>query len=1345
MKNLLRFLTATALILVLTAGQGWGQIAAYSGEISPSATAITNATATALSFGSGVSGTGTSSFNSTGWSQGTITDAIDDDDYIQWSIAADGGYTVTVTSIEIDYDRSNTGPSQVSIRTSIDNYATDIFTDASVSSSGEENTISSLSLVSADGGTISFRLYGYNAGSASGTFDIEDDLGTTLSLANIGIILSGSVDASSGGSPTISLSETSLSGFTYVEGSAPSSEQSFTVSGADLTNDISIVPPTDYEISTGTGGSFSATNPIEFSPSLGTVTAQTIYVRLKESLAAGGAYTDEDITASSTGATPKTVTCSGSVTSAGGGGCASDLIISEVNENGNEKYLEIANFTGASVSLADYDIAIYSNGNTTFSVVDLTDASSIADQDVWVLAYDDASAWTGTPDQETHSFNPNGNDVIALRKNSTNIDVFGTIGSDAYYYNDKTVIRNSDITDPTTTYSASDWTFTAYTGGDPATLGSHTMDCGGTAPDNPTAFAASASSTSQIDLTWTENGDGNDVLIAWSSDGTFGDPVDGTSYAASASIPGGGTSLGTDDDGAFSHTSLTSNTPYYYKIWSVDGSTNYSSGVEENATTFADEPSSHPTGLGATANSSSEITVSWTEPVLAPEHYLIKGSTVSYGDISDPVDGTAEINSTLVQNIDAATAMFQFTGLNPSTPYYFQIYSYNGSGTTVNYKLGVGSEQQADAETEAYSGPALLISEVADPKDTYQARFIELYNASASSIDLTGWQIRRYAGTSITSSDVDLSGTINSGETFVVAYNAVFNTSYGLVPDMINGFISGNGDDTYELFDGSDVIDIYGEVGGSDVAWNYEDSKAVRKNTVTAPNTTWTAAEWTIVPDCDAARMTPAMHPASAWNGNAAKSNVWTTAENWDNGLTGSGISAHIPSGMTNYPTLTANATIEDLRMGNGATLVGGAFLTLEGSATVQKNMVGYTGADDGYNIVASPLNGAALLDSDWAPVSGEDDFYVYDPATDIWRNYLDITNPSTWFDFFDVGQGYLAAYNPSNDGIKNIVATTLNSNLTYTFNLVFYATNSHNWNFVGNPYPSKIEFDGMVFSNAGSMKTIDITDGSYDDVASGDDIDICQGFIVYANSDPATVAIDRTDQTHSSAKKAGGEINRMKLIASSPERMVHVWLAVNETSTTNFEWQTDSRYLPPITDLPRLSMLTSDDIEVSTNSFSITGESAVIPVKFSVLQDGTITFSLEDFSNTLGVKDVILEDQLENTFTTLSDGDTFTYDAFTSDDPLRFKLHVNGASSINDPASSDWMNIYSAGSTIYLNSNKAQDATVNVYNNLGQIVASKQLTVDGLTSFDVNAQTGWYVVRVVADGNAVAKKVFIN
>ncbi len=120
------------------------------------------------------------------------------------------------------------------------------------------------------------------------------------------------VTAKTSSTPTITITETSLSGFTYVQGSGPSAEQTFKLSGSNLTNDISVSAPTNYEISKTTGSGWGT--PLTFTQSGGNVTEQTVYVRLKAGLSEGS-YNNETINISSTGATSKTVTCNGSVTS----------------------------------------------------------------------------------------------------------------------------------------------------------------------------------------------------------------------------------------------------------------------------------------------------------------------------------------------------------------------------------------------------------------------------------------------------------------------------------------------------------------------------------------------------------------------------------------------------------------------------------------------------------------------------------------------------------------------------------------------------------------------------------------------------------------------------------------------------------------------------------------------------------------------------------------------------------------------------------------------------------------------------------------------------------------------
>ena len=128
------------------------------------------------------------------------------------------------------------------------------------------------------------------------------------------------------------------------------------------------------------------------------------------------------------------------------------LFISEYVEGSSyNKYLEIYNGTGSDVNLSDYDVVIYYNGSTTTgSTIGLSGV--LSDNDVYVLAHSSATIWTGTPDQTSGSLGFNGDDVVALRRFSSLVDVIGKIGqwqewgSGLTSTQDNTLRRKSSIT-----------------------------------------------------------------------------------------------------------------------------------------------------------------------------------------------------------------------------------------------------------------------------------------------------------------------------------------------------------------------------------------------------------------------------------------------------------------------------------------------------------------------------------------------------------------------------------------------------------------------------------------------------------------------------------------------------------------------------------------------------------------------------------------------------------------------------------------------------------------------------------------------------------------------------------
>ncbi|HOY85570.1 MAG TPA: choice-of-anchor J domain-containing protein [Candidatus Syntrophosphaera sp.] len=106
-------------------------------------------------------------------------------------------------------------------------------------------------------------------------------------------------------------------------------------------------------------------------------------------------------------------------------------------------------------------------------------------------------------------------------------------------------------------------------------------------PANPTAFTATPSSATQIDLDWALNAASDPVLISRNTSDTFGTPTG--SYSVGNTISGGGTVIYLNSGTSFADTGRDPNTTYYYKAWSQhdDGAKaiTYSSGVTANATT----------------------------------------------------------------------------------------------------------------------------------------------------------------------------------------------------------------------------------------------------------------------------------------------------------------------------------------------------------------------------------------------------------------------------------------------------------------------------------------------------------------------------------------------------------------------------------------------------------------------------------------------------------------------------------------------------------------------------------------------------------------------------------------
>ncbi|MBN8674013.1 MAG: T9SS type A sorting domain-containing protein [Chitinophagales bacterium] len=222
--------------------------------------------------------------------------------YFEFTLTPDAGFTVSVTAISFGSRSTATGPQAVAIRSSLDAYASDYATDGLLANSTWAlKTPSVTAITSAVGTAVTIRIFGYNGAGSPGAGTANwriDDLALTVNVTG-------------GASPSISASPLSLSGFISTA-SVASSEQTYSVSGSNLTADIVVTPPAGFQISTTSGSGYSS-SAINLTPSSGTVAATPIYVVLNS--ATLGTNTG-DITNASTGATTRNVSLTGKVLAA---------------------------------------------------------------------------------------------------------------------------------------------------------------------------------------------------------------------------------------------------------------------------------------------------------------------------------------------------------------------------------------------------------------------------------------------------------------------------------------------------------------------------------------------------------------------------------------------------------------------------------------------------------------------------------------------------------------------------------------------------------------------------------------------------------------------------------------------------------------------------------------------------------------------------------------------------------------------------------------------------------------------------------------------------------------------
>jgi len=194
-------------------------------------------------------------------------------------------------------------------------------------------------------------------------------------------------------------------------------------------------------------------------------------------------------------------------------------------------------------------------------------------------------------------------------------------------------------------------------------------------PSAPGGLTATASSSSAIGLSWSAVTPPANCTI--SSYSVYG----GTTANPTTLIASGVTGT------TYSNTGLAASTTYYYVVKAIDAFGTSPASAQAQATTSAASCTtvpSAPTGLTATASSSSAIGLSWNA-VTPPANCSISSYTVYGGTTANPT-------TVIASGVTGTT--YSNTGLAASTTYYYVVKAIDADGTSA-------ASTQASATTQA--------------------------------------------------------------------------------------------------------------------------------------------------------------------------------------------------------------------------------------------------------------------------------------------------------------------------------------------------------------------------------------------------------------------------------------------------------------------------------------------------------------------------------------------------------------------------------------------------------------------------------------------------------------------
>lgn len=764
------------------------------------------------------------------------------------------------------------------------------------------------------------------------------------------------------------------------------------------------------------------------------------------------------------------------------------------------------------------------------------------------------------------------------------------------------------------------------------------------------------------------------------------------------------------------------------------------------------EPANHVTNFASAVHQPpySAIRLTWTASAGSPtpDGYLIKGSTTGLSSIVAPVDGVTESNDFLVKNVGASSLSAIFNDLNPSSVYYFKIYPYTNGGSLIDYKTDgtVPGTQIITAappcifeQFTAATLPAGWVSNGVNFTTAPGKADFNSHNGTLSTISLQYPNALTF----------DLSRSDNAvDKTFYVEVSTTSQSS---------GFV------TLQTYTHANTISNGTTVCNVDLS-NYSSYAQVYIQFRKASATTSYWRLDNVVISCGA---------TTTWNG--LISSNWENTGNWNNGVPVSGMEVKIAA-AANQPIINEDISLSSLTILSLASLKinPGKSLTVTGSlinsagasglellsdatgtaslmhnttdviAQVNQYISGvssWPASEDGWHFISSPVKNQSIANG-FVPLVDEYDMFAWDEPAYQWLNQKVAANAIS---SFGSGQGYLLAY--QNSGIRTFEGLLHQGNIN--LNITKSAYEGSGWNLIGNPFPSAIDWDlvdktniesAIYIRNSANNGWCTYVDGIGVNYNQDGIIPIGQGFFVRAiTSGNLTIPQSARLHNHSQGftKTSAFRKDMVRIKAEGNNLQNETVIRYSSLALPGFDVQFDAAgFVSENPALPQIFSVSGTG-KYAVNALPLADAYMHVPIYFEAGIPGQYALSMAEETFDPWVH-ISLEDLKTGSITNLRLDPEYEFIYSTSDDPVRFILHINGLNAdINEVV--DNSRVYMNNNSIYVDLD--EEKSISIYSLHGQLLKQMELT-RGVHVIQTDLASSFYIIRLQGKKGVTTKKI---